>query len=96
MRELRRVDPVERIVEAALIKKGLPYVTENDPRARRLDFYLPDLDLHIEVKQFHTPRVAEQMARSANIIVIQGMGAAKAFDLMLNMERTVSWATGNR
>jgi len=31
----------------------------------------------IEVKRFHTPRVAEQMARADNVIVAQGEAAVR-------------------
>lgn len=33
---------------------------------------IPTEDVHIEVKRFHSPRVAEQMARAENVIVAQG------------------------
>lgn len=84
MSTIKRRCPVEQIVERALEKKGVEFVTETDPRALRLDFFVPEFDLHIEVKQFHTPRIAEQMSRAANVIVIQGILAARAFDLLLN------------
>lgn len=74
---------MEKIVRDALDAANLFYVEEEDPRALRLDFYLPVVDVHIEVKQFHTDRVAEQMSRAPNIIVIQGIGAAKLFAQML-------------
>lgn len=76
-------DPMETIVRDALDAANLFYVEEEDPRALRLDFYLPIADVHIEVKQFHTDRIAEQMSRTPNIIVIQGVGAAKLFAQML-------------
>ena len=78
------LDPMERCVEKALVKAGINFVGENDPRANNLDFYLPDFDLHIEVKQFHSPRISGQMAKVPNILVLQGLGAAEAFDRMLN------------
>lgn len=48
-----------------------------------LDFYLPDLDIYIEVKQFHSDRIAKQMARRPNVIAIQGRGAVLTFCAML-------------
>lgn len=77
-------DPIERIVMEALEQRGVAFVGENDSRARYLDFYLPEYDTHIEVKQFHTPRTASQMERSDNIIVIVGRKAAESFREMLN------------
>lgn len=76
-------DPVEIIVADALRGAGIDYVTEIDPRALHLDFYIPSLDLHIEVKQFHCDRTAGQIQRSDNIIVIIGIDAARAFARMI-------------
>ncbi len=76
-------DPIETILEDALYEAGIDYVKETDIRASGLDFYLPEYDLHIEVKQFHTPRIAEQMSRVKNVIAIQGVEAAKFFAKIL-------------
>lgn len=81
------IDPVEREVRSALAIRGVDFVEEEDPRAKNLDFYLPDYDLHIEVKQFHTERSNEQLSRAPNVILIQGMGAASAFATLLNGDR---------
>lgn len=70
-------DPVESIIARALDKLGIAYVHQLGPAG--LDFYLKDHDLHIEVKQFHTPRIAEQMGRADNVIAIQGVKAAQLF-----------------
>jgi len=70
-------DPVESIIARALDKLGMTYVHQLGPAG--LDFYLQDHDLHIEVKQFHTPRIAEQMGRADNVIAIQGIKAAQLF-----------------
>lgn len=72
-------DPIEIIVAAALDAAGVRYVTGDQPGGVGLDFYLPDLNLHIEVKQFHSPRIAEQMSRAGNVIAIQGEAAARWF-----------------
>lgn len=75
----RRTDPMERLIEEALIASGRRYCTEEDPaNTARLDFYLPDDDLYIEVKRMHSPRIAEQTGRVANVIVAQGDGAVRA------------------
>jgi hypothetical protein len=73
-------DPVESIVEIALQSAGYEYVTDfNGGNPTGLDFYLPGYDLHIEVKQFHSPRISEQMSRAPNVIAIQGIEAARWF-----------------
>lgn len=76
-------DPMERAVAAALDAAAITWVDENDQRALGLDFFLPDFDIHIEVKQMHSDRVVDQTARVKNIIVIQGLDAARAFARML-------------
>lgn len=69
-------DPMEQLIRDALSGAGIRFQTDDGGgNPRNLDFYLPDLDLHIEVKQFHSERVAEQMARAENVIVAQGKDA---------------------
>lgn len=70
-------DPVERIIANGLDKAGIKYCHGGPHPA--LDFYLPDLDLHIECKRASTPRVAEQMSRFDRVIAIQSLEAAQIF-----------------
>jgi hypothetical protein len=76
---LRCTDPMERIIEAALIGAGISYVLPGDRREAggALDFHLPDFDVDIEVKRMHSPRIADQMARRPNVIAAQGETAVK-------------------
>tara|TARA_E500000318_G_scaffold109851_1_gene123819 strand:- start:1359 stop:1601 length:243 start_codon:yes stop_codon:yes gene_type:complete len=77
-------DPIERIVADGLTSADIEFVVDGeDDRCKGLDFYLPAHDVHIEVKQFHTDRVSEQMARAENVIVIQGKRAAETFAALL-------------
>lgn len=64
-------DPMESMIQKALEATQEPFLLErqNEPA---LDFYLPRRDVYIEVKQFHSPRIADQMARAPNIIAAQG------------------------
>ncbi len=75
-------DPVEIVLERGFEKAGIEYRRADDGQ-RHLDFYLPGLNIYVEVKQFHTPRVADQMARVPDIIVIQGMKAVVTFVKMI-------------
>ena len=71
-------DPMELIMRGALDRAGLRYTTDQGGgNAACLDFHLTDFNIHIEVKQFHTPRVAEQMSRVSNVIVAQGREAVE-------------------
>ncbi|MES0071840.1 hypothetical protein [Mesorhizobium sp. M0058] len=76
-RRVPTVDPMEETVRSALTFAEIGFVESQDPRALNLDFYLTTEDLHIEVKRFHAPRIAEQMSRAPNVIAIQGLDAAK-------------------
>ena len=71
-------DPMERAIADALSGMGIQFEREKDG----LDFYLPGCGIYIEVKQFHSARIAEQMSRADNIIVAQGR---KAVELLADM-----------
>jgi len=75
--------PIESKIGKALDKAKIKYVDELDERSKGLDFYLVDLDVHIECKQFHTERISEQMSRSSNVVVIQGIKTAELFSALL-------------
>lgn len=78
-------DPIEAIVASALTSAGVAFERDGANTSRPpLDFYLPDFDLYIEVKQFHSDRIAGQMAKAENVIAIQGRAAALAFARMIN------------
>lgn len=84
MREASRHDPMERQIEQALLDAGIAFVDETHPdNAARLDFFLPDYGLYIEVKRMHSPRIAEQTARAANVLVAQGPEAVGALARMI-------------
>lgn len=75
---IRRTDPVEATVQHALDKVGVYYRSEHEC-AHALDFCLPDYGVHIECKRFHSERSANQLSRADNVILIQGMEAARFF-----------------
>lgn len=77
-------DPMERIIEEALIEAGIPYLTDHGGQnSTRLDFELPEHDLSIEVKRFHSPRAETQIARAENVILAQGEAAVRALAAMI-------------
>ena len=65
---------MERIIATALDDADIPYI-HGAKSPQNLDFYLPVQDVHIEVKQFHSERIAEQMDRAPNVIAVQGRQA---------------------
>ena len=76
-------DPVEKIVARALDFHAIDFLHESENKEQRLDFYLPKRDLFIECKQFHTDRIDDQVKGMTNVLIIQGMAAAKAFEDLL-------------
>ena len=68
--------PLEAEIESALKHAGIEYLTE-ESNPTHMDFYLPALDIHIEVKGGFTSRVIRQMHRADNVIVAQGQTAVK-------------------
>lgn len=65
-------DPMEKIIEEALASAGVRF----ERNALNLDFLIKDYDVYIEVKQFHSNRIAEQMSRAENVIAVQGKTSA--------------------
>lgn len=76
------LDPMEAAFEDTCRRYGVLF--ERDDIRSGLDFYLPAFDCYVEVKQFHSDRIAEQMSRKENVIAIQGKAAMTALDKMLN------------
>lgn len=71
------MDPLEKLIADALDSVGASYVTDNGGgNPSGLDFRLGS-GIEIEVKRFHTPRIAEQMGRAENVIAVQGEGAVR-------------------
>lgn len=75
--------PAERLIAEALEAAGIPFQHEGHPDRQsepegkpKLDFKIGD-NLFIEVKQMHTPRVERQLASAENVILVQGMKAAR-------------------
>jgi hypothetical protein len=68
---------MEKMIADALDASGFSYVTDHGgSNPSNLDFKLAN-GIEIEVKRFHTPRIADQMARAENVIVAQGEDAVK-------------------
>lgn len=70
-------DPMERIIEAALLEAGIAFeMDQGGKSAHRLDFELAN-GVAIEVKRFHSPRAIEQLGRVENVILAQGEAAVR-------------------
>ncbi len=86
-------DPVEARVAHALKRAGYEFEYEKPTKtnvtvgtSRRIDFYVPSLDLWIECKRFWTSRTERQLHGLDNVLLIQGLPAAIAFEKMICKE----------
>lgn len=84
--------PLENRMCALLESSGIiftrPERDQRDPTT--LDFYLPTLNTYIEVKQFHTARIAKQLEpvpKGATAIVLQGINAVRDFEQLCKIIR---------
>jgi len=74
-------DELEKQVGNALDEANIKF----SRMGQRLDFYLYEHDVYIEVKKYHSERSGAQLATQDNIILIQGKEAVKLFCNMLNL-----------
>lgn len=77
--------PLEKKMVALLTKHAIdfrrPDRDKDDPTT--LDFFLPDFALYVEVKQFHSPRISDQLAKvpqRTSAIVLMGPTAVEDFE----------------
>lgn len=83
-------DPMEAIVAKALSAGGYEFTTDKGGGNKTgLDFHLTGPDVHIEVKRFHSDRIAAQLARVDNAIALQGEVAVRFFAGLVEAAQTV-------
>ena len=76
-------DHLELAVAEILERHNIEFVHESQNNGSNIDFYLPDYDVYIEVKQYHSDRVINQLNKRDNIILIQGIGSIKMIERLL-------------
>lgn len=77
-------DDLETDLGRALTTAGIPHTHESECPGQRLDFFLPEDNLYIEIKRYHSPRIATQAAHADNIIFLQGKPAVDFFIKMIS------------
>lgn len=82
---MTKLCPVEKKMRALLDSRGIDFImperSGSDPT--NLDFYLPAFDFYIEVKQFHSDRIASQLAtvpERKSVLVLIGPDCVAAFE----------------
>lgn len=83
-RKIYYSDHLEESIGNMLLKKGIKFIHESEHSGIPLDFYLPNHNLYIEVKQFHAMRIERQMSLADNVIVLQGKRSVEFFNNLLN------------
>ena len=77
------MDPMEKLIADALDEIGIAYETDfGGGNPSGLDFRLHN-GVEVEVKRFHSERIAEQMSRAENVIAVQGETATRFFAMLL-------------
>jgi hypothetical protein len=92
MSEAPIMDPMEMLIADALSRAGVRFEHDFSGKTKGLDFYLPDHDLYIEVKRFHSDRISEQMSRAPNVIAVQGKIAVEFLAMALSRSDLVQVA----
>jgi len=85
MSKMPITDPIELSVARGLEQARIEYISPCPET--NLDFLLVESGVRVEVKQFHSDRISEQMSRAENVIVIQGKKDAELFTLLINGEK---------
>ena len=87
-------DPIEKIINRALVENGIPtvrnYPRRSTERGVEMDFRLP-CKVSIEVKRYHTDRALEVLRKNKNIIYIQGQQAAITFEELLGRNKNTEY-----
>ena len=80
-------DGLEKRVALMLEKRNILFEHESEKgttaNEKRLDFYLPEYEVFIEIKRHRSPRTGNQIARVENIILIQGEPSLKFLESIL-------------
>lgn len=79
LRPLHISNPLEIEIANALNEKGIRFIHESQAVEQRIDFYLPEFNIYIEVKEYYSERSDKQLKANDEIILIQGKKAMFAF-----------------
>jgi len=80
-RKIHYTDFLEASLGKTLETNGVDFTHESEVKHEPvIDFYLPDHDIYIEVKQFYSDRIIKQLQSQQNVIVIQGRKAVDFFN----------------
>lgn len=74
-------DQLEKQLADALAEANIDFVHESEKgnQNKGIDFFLPAPKIYIEVKQYHSDRISNQMSKHEETIAIQGKAALNYF-----------------
>jgi hypothetical protein len=78
-----RGDPLEEQIERWLIANNISFRRADDMKVH-LDFFLPEFNVYIEVKRYHTERIKDQIERATDVIVIQGSASLRFLESLVS------------
>lgn len=84
MKKIYYADNTEKQIGEILEKAGIRFVHESEDNTLKLDFYLPDYGIYIEVKRFYSNRSSKQLSSEESIIFIQGVKSVMFFKTFIS------------
>jgi hypothetical protein len=79
----RPLDPAQAIIYDALVIGKYSFKKRKSAYKYGCDFYLPELALTICIKQVHSEKIIDHILPMQDVIVIQGISAARTFSIFL-------------
>lgn len=83
LKKLHISNSLELEVANVLTDNGIEFIHESQLPGQSLDFFLPQFNVYLEVKEYYSERSSKQLQRSDDIILIQGKKALYAFLAMV-------------
>jgi hypothetical protein len=83
MRKIHFADDLEERISKLLNFMNVEFTHESENKEQVLNFYLPQHDIYIEVKKFHTDKVNNQLKLKDNVILFQGIKTIKFLEDMV-------------
>ncbi len=78
-RQINYCDHLEKKIGETLQDCSIVFTHESEVPEKQLDFKLKTSGVQIEVKQYHSERIAKQLSQHESVIVLQGRKAVDFF-----------------
>lgn len=90
-RKINYSDHLEKQIGEILQECSFVFTHESEVSEKQLDFKLKTSGVQIEIKQYHSDRIAKQLNQHENVIVLQGKKSVKFFcDLLRKNKQNFS------